>query len=68
MTTWIRARDCEGHGCVEATAVGGGVRLRSSLRPDAVVVLDAGEWAVFMAGVRAGDFDQIQLEGATCNT
>jgi len=34
-------------------------QIRSSLEPDKVVSLTADEWAVFRAGVAAGDFDEM---------
>lgn len=55
--TWLRARDCESNACAEVLHLGDRVQIRSSLRPEAVVVLELAEWAGFIAGVKAGDFD-----------
>lgn len=55
---WVRA-SCDSSACVEAQPVPGGVLLRSSLMPEAVVDVTREEWAAFVAGVKAGDFDNI---------
>lgn len=55
---WTTAA-CESNACVEAQAAPGGVLLRSSLTPEAVVDLTREEWVAFVAGVKAGDFDNI---------
>jgi hypothetical protein len=46
--------------CVEAARLpDGSVALRSSLTPDALCVVTAGEWAQFLESVKAGGFDTL---------
>ena len=46
--------------CVEAARLPDGrVALRSSLKPDALCVVTAGEWAQFLESVKAGGFDTL---------
>jgi hypothetical protein len=46
--------------CVEAARLPDGrVALRSSLTPDALCVVTAGEWAQFLESVKAGGFDTL---------
>ncbi|WP_298182830.1 DUF397 domain-containing protein [Saccharomonospora sp.] len=44
--------------CVEFRRVEGGVEVRNSKRPDAgVIAYTDSEWRAFVAGVKAGEFD-----------
>lgn len=46
--------------CVEAARLPDGrVALRSSLAPDALCVVTAGEWTQFLETVKAGRFDTV---------
>ena len=46
--------------CVEAARLPDGrVALRSSLAPDTLCVVTAGEWAQFLESVKAGGFDTL---------
>lgn len=58
---WKQAR-CESGGCVQVAAVGGQIALRSTERPG-VVLLDRQEWDAFLAGVKAGDFNELPAAG-----
>lgn len=58
MTGWRRPSACEASACVEVKHGEGVVLLRSSQRPDVVVELTGAEWSAFLAGVRAGDFEE----------
>ncbi len=55
---WRKARPCNSGNCVEVANDGDRVLLRDSKNPQiAPMVFTRDEWAVFTAGVRAGDFD-----------
>ena len=55
---WRRSRYCESAECVEVAATAGYISMRDSKDPDRRVLrFTAGEWAAFVAGVRAGEFD-----------
>lgn len=57
---WRKARASQTNGnCVEVAAVpGGGVAVRDSKNPDgAVLRFTAAEWAAFVEGAAAGEFD-----------
>lgn len=58
MTGWRRSSTCEASACVEVKHAVDVVLVRSSLRPDVVVELTGAEWSAFLAGVRAGDFEE----------
>jgi hypothetical protein len=55
---WRRAL-CESTACAEVRRDGDAIMVRSSLRPDRIVVFTAEEWSAFCRGVASGDFDQI---------
>ena len=55
---WRRSRRCESAECVEVAPTAGHVSIRDSKDPKGQVLrFTAAEWAVFVAGVRAGEFD-----------
>jgi Domain of unknown function (DUF397) len=56
---WRRAAACQDFGCVEVATLGpDGVALRDSKNPSkGAHVFDAKEWAAFITGVKAGEFD-----------
>jgi hypothetical protein len=57
----FRGREfCSVGDCVEAARLPDGrVALRSSLTPDSLCVVTAGEWAQFLDTVKAGHFDAL---------
>ena len=57
---WRKSSKSNGQGaCVEvAFLADGGIALRESDDPDAVVVTNAVKWEAFLAGVRNNEFDQ----------
>lgn len=70
--TWQRSSGCVGGDCVEVSPVWqtgdhpeknlvpDGMAMRNSRDPDGpVLVFTRAEWAAFMAGVRAGEFDDL---------
>lgn len=55
---WRRSSGCTLGDCVEVTElVSGVVAVRNSRTPETVVAFTRQEWAAFLAGVRAGEFD-----------
>lgn len=54
--SWRRPR-CEASACVEVLQDYGSVIVRSSKRPEELIVFDTDEWATFLVGVKNGDFD-----------
>jgi hypothetical protein len=56
---WIKSHRCSADGCVEVAHLpGGSVALRDSKNVSkAAHVFDQDEWAAFIAGVKAGEFD-----------
>jgi hypothetical protein len=62
---WRTAKDCNIGECVQVAAAPGGVAIRDSKDPDGPVLrYDLREFAVFAAGVKAGDFDDLLEETA----
>lgn len=56
--TWTRSTFCGGDGCAEASIRPGVVELRNSTSTHGPVVeYTHDEWAAFIAGVKAGEFD-----------
>jgi hypothetical protein len=57
--TWLTARACNNSACVQVAHLPGGmVALRDSKDTSkAAHVFDSAEWAAFVAGIKAGDFD-----------
>lgn len=56
---WLKSSRSYGSGdCVEVRAMNGDIRMRDSKDPDGPqLAFNRREWAAFVAGVRAGDFD-----------
>jgi Domain of unknown function (DUF397) len=56
---WISSRRCNNSACVQVAHLPGGmVALRDSKDTSkSAHVFDSDEWASFVAGVKAGDFD-----------
>jgi Domain of unknown function (DUF397) len=61
MAEWTRAKDCSANSCIEVLLDYGTILIRGV---DASIVVEAmpDEWAAFVAGVKAGDFDHITEE------
>ena len=54
---WLRSRFCESSACLEVADIAdSSIGIRDSLNPDSVLVVSKRDWAVFIAGARAGDF------------
>jgi len=60
FVAWRRASYCTNSGCVEVAFVGNGrIAVRSSKEQDRqVLFFDSEEWQTFLAGVKAGEFDE----------
>ncbi|MEV1286955.1 DUF397 domain-containing protein [Micromonospora sp. NPDC049679] len=55
---WRRSRRCDSNTCVEVASAGAAVAMRDGKDPDGVIlVFSRDDWAAFVAGLRAGDFD-----------
>ena len=59
--SWLKSRFCTMGNCVEAAPLeDGGIAIRNSTTPGvAPIVFDSAEFADFIAGVKAGDFDHL---------
>jgi hypothetical protein len=56
--SWQHSSFCANGACVQVQTHPSGVRVvRGSDQPGRVVLFDADEWAAFVAGVKAGEFD-----------
>lgn len=59
MWLWFRAF-CEDGSCVEVASADDGVAMRDSKDQDGPMLrFSGGEWAAFLAGAKAGDFDHL---------
>jgi hypothetical protein len=58
---WVTARAC-GHGnCVSVAAHDGHILIADTKSPSGPrLVFDAEEWATFLQGAKAGDFDNLE--------
>ncbi|MEV6963600.1 DUF397 domain-containing protein [Hamadaea sp. NPDC051192] len=57
--TWRRSTKCEAGACVEVTELGSeAVGMRNSTQPEIAIAFSVETWRDFIAGVRAGEFDQ----------
>jgi hypothetical protein len=57
---WRKSSFSSGGECVSVAGVGGEVALRNSNRPDGgTLVFSRGELAAWIAGVKAGEFDDL---------
>jgi predicted secreted Zn-dependent protease len=55
---WRRASRCSNSGCVEVAMNGDEITVRDAKRADSpVLTYSREEWRVFLAGVKAGEFD-----------
>ncbi|MCP2325036.1 hypothetical protein HDA40_003543 [Hamadaea flava] len=55
---WRRSTKCESGSCVEVADLDENVGLRNSTRPEIAIAFSVETWRDFIAGVRAGEFDQ----------
>lgn len=63
MSEWRKSSFSNGNGgnnCVEVyvSPFDGGTVVRNSKRPEGRAVFTAAEWAAFIEGVKAGEFDE----------
>jgi hypothetical protein len=63
VTDWIRSSFCEATNCVEVKDIGTTVLLRDTVVPEAFVIIGQRDWADFIQGVKAGEFDLPELHG-----
>ena len=54
---WRKSGQCESNACVEVAIGDQDIRVRNSCDPARTLTFSAAEWAVFIAGVKAGEFD-----------
>jgi hypothetical protein len=50
---------CADSTCVEAAALVDAVMLRTTRRPDAILLVARDEWSAFIAAVKRGEFDSL---------
>jgi hypothetical protein len=63
--TWIKSSFSGSQGnCLEVRQAGGWIEIHDSERPDEVVCCTRESLAAFIAGVKAGEFDQLISECA----
>ena len=60
---WRRSSACGGSGCVDVSVSGDVVSVRATATPGVVVLFTRREWADFIAGVKAGEFDRCGTRG-----
>lgn len=57
---WRKSTRSYADGCLEVAALGDAVAWRDSTNPHAAtLVMNRTEWAAFLAGAKAGDFDNL---------
>jgi hypothetical protein len=55
---WQRSTRCDSVTCVEVAMLGERIAVRDGKAPDgAILFFSPAEWAAFVAGVKAGEFD-----------
>jgi hypothetical protein len=55
--TWTRSSACDFGNCVEVRHVDGHVEVRDNTAPDDVLHITPADWAAFLVGAKAGEFD-----------
>jgi len=60
---WRRSTFCANSACVEVASVDVGVAMRDSTVPSAVVRCSVEDFAAFVAGVKAGEYDDLLRTG-----
>lgn len=60
MHNWRRSTKCESNACVEVSHYPKVqlISVRNSANPGVTVIFSQAEWRAFVAGVRAGEFDE----------
>jgi hypothetical protein len=60
-TEWQKSSFCAGGGnnCLEARREGSVIHLRESQVPESEITLTPAQFAVFLSGVKAGEFDDL---------
>lgn len=53
---WIKSSFCDSSACIEVARVNG-IAIRNTSEPEDVIVASEEEWAKFLLGAKAGDFD-----------
>jgi len=60
---WRKSSKCANSECVEVgrdrSEADGQILVRNSKVPDKVLGFDRDEWTAFLAGIKAGDFDEL---------
>lgn len=65
ISSFRRSSFCSANGCVEvARGRDGGAVVRASADPRTALTFSADEWAAFLDGVKAGEFDVPQQRSA----
>jgi Domain of unknown function (DUF397) len=60
MWLWFRALNCEEGACVEVASAGDGIAMRDSKDLEGPMLrFTRAEWAAFLGGAKAGDFDHL---------
>lgn len=55
---WLRSSRCEAGACIEVARIPSLVAIRSSvIGNDLILVLTESEWAAFISGIKANEFD-----------
>lgn len=55
---WCKSSYSQGNGnCLEARLVGGVVQVRESEAPEVITTTTPANWAAFLDGAKAGEFD-----------
>ena len=54
---WAKSARCESSHCVETAKLDDAMAMRNSTAPTTTLTIPAADWAAFVAGVRAGEFD-----------
>jgi hypothetical protein len=58
---WQCGRLCDGGACIEIARLGDAIVMRSFINPDgASLTVSRDEWRRFVAGIKAGVFDELQ--------
>jgi hypothetical protein len=59
LSMWRRPSGCDTSACPEVylSRHGGGALIRNTKRRDELVSFDADDWQLFVAAVKAGEFD-----------
>lgn len=56
---WVKSSFSASGNCVEVTQIGNGTCVRNSRAPAAdMLVFTGAEWAAFISGAKAGEFDR----------